>query len=84
MRLDERCTLAATAVPGRRVHDPAPGHGTDYNDVVTIQLRDFITAITDEGTRAWPDFDDALAVHHVIDAALEANRAGHWVRVAAN
>ena len=63
---------------------PAPGHGTGYNDMVTIQLRDFITAITDEGTRAWPDFDDALAVHHVIDAALEANRAGHWVRVAAN
>ncbi len=61
---------------------PAPGHGTGYNDMVTIQMRDFIAASTGHCPKAWPNFSDALAVHRVIDAALDSARAGHWVNVA--
>ncbi|WP_423823549.1 Gfo/Idh/MocA family oxidoreductase [Salinisphaera sp. SPP-AMP-43] len=60
---------------------PAPGHGTGYNDTITVEVRDMIAAITGDTADLWPDFADAVYVHRVIDAALESVKAGRWCKV---
>ncbi|AWN17853.1 Gfo/Idh/MocA family protein [Salinisphaera sp. LB1] len=60
---------------------PAPGHGTGYNDTVTVEVRDLIAAITGEQPKLWPTFADAVYVHRVVDAALASVRDGRWTVV---
>lgn len=60
---------------------PAPGHGTGYNDTVTIEIRDLIAAITGDQATLWPSFADAVYVHRVVDAALASVRDGRWTAV---
>lgn len=60
---------------------PAPGHGTGYNDMVIIEVRDLIQAIRGQQSAPWPSFADALYVHRVIDAAMASIRNGCWSAV---
>ncbi|MGB7757124.1 MAG: Gfo/Idh/MocA family oxidoreductase [Salinisphaera sp.] len=60
---------------------PAPGHGTGYNDTVTVEIRDLIAAITGDQPKLWPSFADAVYVHRVVDAALASVRDGRWTAV---
>ncbi|HET7313857.1 Gfo/Idh/MocA family oxidoreductase [Salinisphaera sp.] len=60
---------------------PAPGHGTGYNDTVTVEIRDLIAAITGGKPDLWPNFADAVYVHRVIDAALTSVKTGRWAAV---
>ncbi len=53
------------------------GHGTGYQDQITIEAKDFLTAIH-RGENLWPTFEDGLAVIEVTDAALRSAESGRW------
>lgn len=55
-----------------------PGHGTGYQDQITIEARDFLRAI-ETGDPVWPTFRAGLDVARVIDAAFNAAENGGWV-----
>lgn len=57
-----------------------PGHGTGYQDQITIEARDFLRAI-ETGQPVWPTFRDGLQVMQVIDAAMTSNATRQWVEV---
>jgi predicted dehydrogenase len=59
---------------------PAPGHQLGFNDLKTIEMRDFLTAVADGGI-AFPDFREAAHIQAVIDAVLTAARERTWVEV---
>ncbi|HSG95897.1 MAG TPA: Gfo/Idh/MocA family oxidoreductase, partial [Afifellaceae bacterium] len=52
---------------------PAPGHQLGFNDLKTIEMRDFLTAVAN-GDNAFPDFREAARIQAVIDAVLTAAR----------
>ena len=51
---------------------PAPGHGLGFNDLKTIEIGDFVRAIT-EGRPCLPDLDDAYAISRICEAVLQSN-----------
>lgn len=57
-----------------------PGHGTGYQDQITIEARDFLRAI-ETGQPVWPTFRDGLQVMRVIDAAMTSSKSRQWVEV---
>lgn len=57
-----------------------PGHGTGYQDQITIEARDFLRAI-ETGQPVWPTFRDGLQVMQVVDAAMISNKTRQWVEV---
>jgi len=59
----------------------APGHCLGYNDMLTIELRDFIIGILDEQP-VWPSFRDGYATARVIDAILLSQKEQRWIEVA--
>ncbi len=59
---------------------PAPGHQLGFNDLKTIEMRDFLTAVAGGG-KATPDFREAARIQAVIDAILIAARERTWVEV---
>lgn len=59
---------------------PAPGHQLGFNDLKTIEMRDFLTAVANGG-KAIPDFREAACIQAVIDAVLTAARERAWVEV---
>ena len=59
---------------------PAPGHQLGFNDLKTIEMRDFLTAIAGGG-RATPDFREAARIQAVVDAILTAAKERAWVEV---
>ena len=61
---------------------PAPGHQLGFNDLKTIEMRDFLTAVADGG-KAFPDFREAARIQAVIDAILTAAKERAWVEVLA-
>jgi predicted dehydrogenase len=54
-----------------------PGHGTGYQDQITIEARDFLRAI-ETGEPVWPTFRDGLTVARVIDTAFASAEDGRW------
>lgn len=60
---------------------PAPGHGTGYNDMITVEVRDLVATITGDVSRGWPSFGDAVSIHRVIDAALSSAQQERWKAV---
>ena len=56
-----------------------PGHGLGYNDMVAIEVRDFILGTL--GEPVWPDFADAYHTEEVLDASIQSTRTGAWVSV---
>lgn len=57
-----------------------PGHGTGFQDSITIEARDFLQAI-ETGQPVWPTFRDGMAVNQVIAAAMSSSRTKAWVNV---
>ncbi|GFE64313.1 Gfo/Idh/MocA family protein [Litoreibacter roseus] len=59
-----------------------PGHGTGYQDQITIEARDFLKAI-ETGKPVWPTFRDGMEVNQVIAAAFESSKKQGWLNVSA-
>jgi len=57
-----------------------PGHGTGYNEQITIEMRDFLTAIA-TGEAVWPTFADGHEVNRVVEAARLSHGERRWVRM---
>ena len=57
-----------------------PGHGTGYQDQITIEARDFLAAIAG-GTAVWPTFRDGMLVNQVIEAAWTSHEKRCWISV---
>lgn len=55
-----------------------PGHGTGYQDQITIEARDFLQAIA-EKKAIWPTFKDGMLVNQVVEAAWASHGQRHWV-----
>lgn len=59
----------------------APGHQLGFNDLKTIEVRDFLTAVCG-GPAAGPDFREGWQVQAVVDAVLASAREGRSLPVA--
>jgi predicted dehydrogenase len=60
---------------------PAPGHQLGFNDLKTIEVRDFLRAVAgEELPRA--DFAEGVGVQSTIDAILRSARERKWISVA--
>ncbi|MEM1284048.1 MAG: Gfo/Idh/MocA family oxidoreductase [Pseudomonadota bacterium] len=57
-----------------------PGHGTGYQDQITIEARDFLAAIH-SGEAVWPTFRDGMVVNQIIAAAIASSEARSWQKV---
>ncbi|MDX1738010.1 MAG: Gfo/Idh/MocA family oxidoreductase [Alphaproteobacteria bacterium] len=57
-----------------------PGHGTGYQDQITIEARDFLKAI-ETGEAIWPTFADGLAVSEVVEACWISHQERRWASV---
>ncbi|MEM7566614.1 MAG: Gfo/Idh/MocA family oxidoreductase [Pseudomonadota bacterium] len=72
--------LTGPAHPDMAAFCEGPGHGTGYNDQITIEARDFLAAI-EAGTRGTPDFDHGLAVAEISEALFASSASGGWASV---
>ena len=59
---------------------PAPGHQLGFNDLKTIEVRDFLLAVSGEPV-VGPDFREGWEVQKVVDAILRSSRERAWVAV---
>jgi predicted dehydrogenase len=75
-----RKILTGPAHPDYLPFCQGPGHGTGYQDQITIEARDFLQAI-ETGKSVWPTFRDGLAVAEVVDAAITSAQNGQWTPV---
>lgn len=57
---------------------PAPGHGLGFNDLKTIEIGQFVSAITEQRSCP-PDLDDAHAISKICEAVLQSNAEQRWV-----
>src|SRR3954447_5050579 len=57
---------------------PAPGHQLGFNDLKTIEVRDFLLAVAGEPV-VGPDFGEGYEVQKTIDAVLQSARERGWV-----
>ncbi|MEP0963826.1 MAG: Gfo/Idh/MocA family oxidoreductase [Roseobacter sp.] len=57
-----------------------PGHGTGYQDQITIEARDFLTSI-EAGKSLWPTFRDGLEVSQIVQAARQSNADRAWTSI---
>lgn len=58
----------------------AGGHQIGFNDLKTIEVRDFLSAIT-QRTTGHADFREGWEVVKVVEAVYQSARAGGWVNV---
>lgn len=56
----------------------APGHGIGFNDLKTIELRDFLQAISLK-CNADPDFKDAVKIARICEAIIESSDQKKWI-----
>ena len=59
----------------------APGHQLGFNDLKTIEMAEFLTAI-DGGKQLGPDFREAWEIQKVIDTAIASSAAKSWMTIA--
>ncbi|WP_298260470.1 Gfo/Idh/MocA family oxidoreductase [uncultured Litoreibacter sp.] len=76
-----RKILAGPAHPDYLPFCQGPGHGTGYQDQITIEAAHFLAAIS-ENTPQWPTFAEGMEVNRVVAAALDSSAKGVWVDVA--
>ena len=57
-----------------------PGHGTGYQDQITIEARDFLRAI-ETNSPVWPTFREGMEVMRIIDAAHASAASSQWVNL---
>ena len=69
---------ASSQHPDYEAFIAAPGHGLGFNDLKTIELRDFVQAIA-EGRNAVPDLDQAAKIAGICEAVLESSAAKCWI-----
>ena len=58
----------------------APGHQLGFNDLKTIEIRDYLLAIAGEPVRG-PDFREGWEVQKVVEAMIRSSRERDWVAV---
>jgi predicted dehydrogenase len=58
----------------------APGHQLGFNDLKTIEMRDFLLAIAGEPVKG-PDFREGWEVQKVVDAIIDSSRVRQWMSV---
>lgn len=75
-----RKILAGPAHPDFANFCLGPGHGTGYQDQITIEARDFLAAI-ETGKPVWPTFRDGMMVSEVIEAAWRSDEGKCWTPV---
>ena len=56
----------------------APGHQLGFNDLKTIEMRDFLLAVAGEPVKG-PDFKEGWEVQKVVDAIIHSSRERQWV-----
>jgi predicted dehydrogenase len=78
-----RTIVAGPEHPPYGAFCPAPGHQLGFNDLKTIEMRDFLSAIAGEPA-AGPDFREGWEVQKVIDAIIQSSRERQWVRLGAS
>lgn len=59
----------------------APGHQLGFNDLKTIEMAEFLTAING-GERTGPDFREAWEIQKIIDIAVQSSSERRWLPVA--
>lgn len=59
----------------------APGHQLGFNDLKTIEMRDFLLAIAGEPVKG-PDFGEGWQVQKVVDAIISSSREREWLTLA--
>ncbi len=57
---------------------PAPGHGLGFNDLQTIELKDFLEAIA-AGRNADPDLEEACRIARICEAVIESSEQHCWI-----
>jgi predicted dehydrogenase len=57
------------------------GHGTGYQDQITIEAKDFLQAIHDKKPK-WPTFRDGMLVNQIIEASWLSFEKRSWVDIA--
>lgn len=76
-----RKILTGPAHPDYLPFCQGPGHGTGYQDQITIEAHDFLHAIH-EKRNIWPTFAEGMEVNRVVIAALSSSHKRSWVKVA--
>ena len=75
-----RTILAGPEHPPYGAFCPAPGHQLGFNDLKTIEVRDFLLAVAGEPV-VGPDFREGWEVQNVVDAIGRSSRERGWVAV---
>lgn len=78
-----RKILTGPAHPDYLPFCQGPGHGTGYQDQITIEARDFLRAI-ETGEPVWPTFRDGLDVNRIVAAALSSSQSRSWQTIDIN
>jgi predicted dehydrogenase len=58
----------------------APGHQLGFNDLKTIEVADFLSAIGG-GEKRGPDFREAWEIQRVVDTAIESSKSRAWLSI---
>jgi len=58
----------------------ASGHQLGFNDLKTIEMRDFLLAIAGEPVKG-PDFREGFEVQKLVDAIIQSSRERAWIHV---
>jgi len=75
-----RTLVAGPEHPPYGAFCPAPGHQLGFNDLKTIEMRDFLLAIAGEPVlRA--DFGEGWEVQKVVDTIIRSSRERRWISV---
>jgi predicted dehydrogenase len=75
-----RTILAGPDHPPYSAFCPAAGHQLGFNDLKTIEVRDFLLAIAGEASGG-PDFREGWEVQKVVDAIVTSADERRWVSV---
>ncbi len=57
------------------------GHGTGYQDQITIEAKDFLEAIHEKKLK-WPTFRDGMLVNQIVEASWRSFETRGWVDIA--
>jgi predicted dehydrogenase len=58
----------------------AAGHQLGFNDLKTIEMRDFLLAIAGEPVQG-PDFREGWEVQKAVDAIIHSSRERAWISI---
>ncbi len=75
-----RKILTGPAHPDYSSFCQGPGHGTGYQDQITIEARDFLQAVATK-SNIWPTFQEGVEVARIVEAAHDSSLKRTWVDV---